>query len=118
LLSYKIDNDKQFTICSSPSLTDATAASKYWLRAGVYDGANEKWIYPFRVDASGKLFATGAEISGKFTINADSTLNDIDVSKINKTTITSTPEGIAMKAFEQNININGETTTIAGHFGL
>ena len=67
---------------------------------------------------SGILHATGADIEGKFNINNESTLNGTKVNKINGTTITSTPDSIALKAFEQKTTINGVEQTLNAHLKL
>lgn len=66
----------------------------------------------FLVSRSGELWATGAHIAGTINIDSSSTLNGTKVNKINNTTITSTPEKIALKAFTTSTDINGQTTTL------
>lgn len=46
----------------------------------------DNYIYPFRITHEGKLYATGADIQGKFTINANSTIKDKEGNDINITT--------------------------------
>lgn len=77
---------------------------------------DDQWNYPFRITHEGKLYATGANIEGKININSESTLNGTSVSKINTTTITSTPEQIALKAFTIKTDIlTGEETTLKSY---
>ena len=106
--------DKRFYINANP--TSGTYDS--WIAAGKYDSTNKKWNWPFYVDKNGILYASGADIEGKFNINNESILNGTEVSKINSTTITSTPDSIALRAFEQKTTINGVTQTLNAHLQL
>ena len=64
----------------------------------------------FGVTKTGLLYATGAKIKGKVELEAGSTSSNGKT--INMTTITTSPTDIALKAFEQNITVDGKTQTL------
>ena len=72
----------------------------------------------FGVTTDGKLYASGADIQGKFNISSESILNGTEVNKIKSATITSTPTDIALKVYNTTTTVNGKTTTLASYLDL
>lgn len=109
--------DKQYIQSSDEVVGMSATNANYAFWAG-FKNWNGTTYAKFKVTQNGKLYAEGVDIQGKLTINNESLLNGTKVSDINSTTITSTPNAIALKAFEQETTINGVTKTLNAHLKL
>jgi hypothetical protein len=104
--------DKHFYINVNPT----SGTYKAWIAAGKYDSTNKKWNWPFYVDKDGVLYASGANIEGRFTINANSTIKDNNGNDTNITTtvFTTIPGKISAAISESKTYTDNTKTTLEG----